>query len=255
MERKVCLADGLKLSDDGAGWLEGYGSTFGNLDEQRDIVVQGAFAESLPDFLRDGFMPVGHDWGALAVATIDHAAEDDHGLHLRAQFHTTPAAQAARTVVRERLERGKSVGLSIGFRLAPDGSERRDDGVRLITKAQLFEVSIVTVPANALATVTAIKAGDGLTLADESGQVLAACQDLSARLRSHAELRTVKEGRVLSEANRGRLKTHADALEGIVGDLRALHAATAPPDDGKAALLAVVIRAQRTLARLNGVAV
>jgi HK97 family phage prohead protease len=234
MEHKTQFCTEVKINEDGPGWLEGYGSTFGNTDRDNDVIAKGAFAASIPDFIRHGFMPVGHNWTGLSVATIEDAHEDDHGLFLRAQFHSTPEAQNARTVTRERMERGKSVGLSIGFRVTPGASERRDDGVRIIKGADLYEVSIVTVPANALATTLAIKSG--LPLADQSEQVLAACQEMVKRLGSLAELRR-KEGRVLSATNRDRLAQHLELHRQMADELQGMLAATAPQkalDDGAA---------------------
>jgi hypothetical protein len=73
---------------------------------------------------------------------------------------TQDAGQQRRT--KERLDRGKSVGLSVGFRVQEwtaneDVTDRWGMPQRTITKAELFEVSIVTVPSNPLATVTGAK--------------------------------------------------------------------------------------------------
>lgn len=114
------------------------------------------------------------------------AVEDGNKLIIEAQFHTTPSAQEARTIMTERLEKGLDVGLSIGFDIESahdfeDGEKllafAKDNGydlklfdqagikahktrwgLRLITKIRrLFEVSIVSVPMNPLAVATAAK--------------------------------------------------------------------------------------------------
>jgi len=220
MEYKILAAD-VKIADDGAGSLTGYASTFSNWDSVGERPVKGAFAPHLADFLKDGFIAIGHDWTALPVATPTEAREDDHGLLLKADFHSTPAAQAARTVTNERLARGKSVKLSIGYEVLQD--EYVDEG-RLLKEIKLYEVSLVTVPANPLASVTASKR---LPLADQSDAVLAAVKDYTDRLITLRDLRA-KEGRVLSGDNRKRIETAIDALDGAVVALRDLLAASEP---------------------------
>jgi HK97 family phage prohead protease len=149
------------MSDDGPGTFSGYGSTFGNNDRSGDTLVKGAFRKTLDQFKADGFIAVGHDWAGLPVATITDAYEDDYGLFIQGEFHTTPEAQSARTVVKERLDRGKSVGLSIGFDVKPGGSKANTaTGGRAFTDVELFEVSIVTVPCNPKAQATEAKSAD-----------------------------------------------------------------------------------------------
>lgn len=266
MERKIHFGADVKMAETDHGWLEGYGSVFGNVDSDRDVVVKGAFAATLPDFVRDGFMPVGHNWTGLAVATIEEASEDDHGLYLRAHFHSTPEAQNARTVARERMERGKSVGLSIGYRVPQGGAKQGPGGVRLIERAELFEVSIVTVPANALAVVTGTKQRtDWRALADpdihtllldHSSQARDAIEEIKARAQGRHETR-LKEGRTLSAANRTQLGAHLAELRRLSDEIEALLDATDPQkaDGQKAALLAAVMEAEIIIARQYGVAV
>lgn len=218
-EHKLIKFD-LKLLDDSThGGFSGYVSVFGNEDSHGDIIEPGAFKDGLADFIRDGFAPVGHDWSGLPVATIAEAFEDEHGLFMRCEFHSTAAAQDARTVVRERLARGKTVGLSVGYEVLEYAIIKSDDPSewrykRRLLKIKLYEGSIVTVPANALAGVTDAKSG--LSLDDHCGAALAAVEQVVVRLGSLADLRR-KDGRSLSAANQARLETLAARL----GELRA----------------------------------
>lgn len=165
MLKKTCDIADLKLyeEEDGSGYFTGYGSTFGNFDRVKEAVVKGAFKNTLDSFKQDGFIAVGHDWGALPVATVGEAYEDDKGLFIKGEFHSTPEAQAARAVVKERLERGKSVGLSIGYDVKDQEHTRNGT---LLKELELFEVSIVTVPCNALANATGVKALQALSVED-----------------------------------------------------------------------------------------
>ena len=231
LERKVFRIPELKMDTaDGPGTFEGLGSTFGNVDEGGDVILKGAFADALPAFLERGFVPVSHDWMGLPIATIADVKETDDGLWFSAEFHSTTSAQDARTVMRERMERGKFVGLSIGY--LPDyddGVEYRDDGVRVLKKIkELAEISFVTVPMNREAGVSAVKGN--LSFADEYDTALAAVDGFVSRARSLADLR-VKEGRVLSSANRDRLATIRDAMRDASKSLDTILSET---DTGKA---------------------
>jgi len=178
MLRKACLQADFKLDDDGPGSFSGYASTFNDKDRAGEIVVKGAFKKSLEAFKRDGFIAVGHDWDGLPVATLEDAYEDEKGLFIKCVYHSTPEAQAARTVAKERKERGKSVGLSIGYSVKD--SEPTSKGL-LLKEIELFEVSLVTVPCNPNANATRAKSletkGEALGLGVECGMALAACYE------------------------------------------------------------------------------
>lgn len=228
LERKVfAIKDyAFKAEDDGPGTFEGLGAAFHNVDHGGDVILPGAFKDAISEFLYRGFVPVGHDWMALPVGTIEEAKETDDGLYFKALYHTTQAAQDARTVVKERMERGKFVGLSIGF--LPDyeeGVEFRDDGVRVIKRVkELAEISIVTVPMNREAGVASAKS---MTFNDEADTALAAVKGLIERTRSLADLR-VKEGRTLSAANRTRLSGISDQMREAAKALDVILAETDP---------------------------
>jgi hypothetical protein len=95
--------------------LSGAAAVIGNLDSYRDVIFPGAFEEALPDFLKNGFVAQGHEWDDLPIAMPQVAEMRGRALYTEALFHSHQAAQDARTVARERLEAGLSVGLSVGF--------------------------------------------------------------------------------------------------------------------------------------------
>jgi HK97 family phage prohead protease len=158
IERKVFELVDIKMSDEGNGGFSGHASMFGNVDRAGEIVAKGAFAKTIDAFVRDGFVALNHDWRSTPIGFITSAKEDDRGLLVEIAFHGTPAAQEARRVAAERHEAGKSVALSIGYRVKAD--EQSDKG-RVLKELELFEVSLVNVPANPRALVAAVKgAGD-----------------------------------------------------------------------------------------------
>lgn len=140
--------------EQGAGTFEGIAAVFTNIDRQNDVIVPGAFKRTLKDFVTRGFLASGHNWSD-PIGTIDDARETYEGLYVKGEFHTTPAAQLARTVIRERLARGKTVSMSVGFETRDSDLDTK--GVRYIKDLELYEVSVVTVPANPLARVVGVK--------------------------------------------------------------------------------------------------
>lgn len=203
-EEKILTLAEAKLDGAGPGRLSGYASVFGGIDSYGDTIVPGAYKATIPTFLKDGFIPWGHDWGGYPVATPDKAREDDHGLWIEAVFHTDPESQRARALVAERLDRGKSMGLSIGYAARSfDFTEIDGRQVRRLTEIDLMEVSLVMVPADSAARVSAVKARRRLS----RGQIEAVITTLQALLGDD-------EAEELTEA--------------AAGD-------TPPADDGKAA--------------------
>lgn len=153
MEHKTVELAEFKV-DASTGEFSGYGSVFNNLDAGGDIVMPGAFAKAIPDFLRDGFISWSHDWGQ-PVAYPTHAAEDKVGLALRGVFHSTPEAQRARTIAAERQAAGKRMGLSIGYAVEEENFGPKGRELKVINP--LYEVAFVTVPMNREANLTAVK--------------------------------------------------------------------------------------------------
>lgn len=106
----------LKYKDEDGGQIEGYGSVFNVIDEGGDIVVQGAYANVIEQFLVTGFTGDSHKWGfGDSIGYPVSAYEDDYGLYIVRQFYKTPDAQNIRQKVSERIAAKKSVGLSVGF--------------------------------------------------------------------------------------------------------------------------------------------
>lgn len=140
-----------------SGEIAGYAARFHNLDDGGDIIEPGFFADVLPTFLRDGFMSWSHDWSIPCGVPLS-AREDASGLAVRAKFHSDEQSQRYRTIAAERLESGLTVGLSVGYEIAPGGATIEADGARHLRKAsRLFEFAIVTVPMNRDALATSVK--------------------------------------------------------------------------------------------------
>lgn len=212
MDRKWLELTEAKVGSEGeasTGKLTGYASVFGKVDRVGDTIVAGAYADTIDSFKSDGFISWGHDWND-PVATVDDAREDRKGLWIEATFHSHEKAQLARAITSERLLRGKSMGLSIGYRAVDWKWVTKDDQeVREISKIDLFETALVTVPADPNARVSGIKAlrdaGAGLSVGEWD-----------------AVLHELKEGRVLSGRNVERLKASAGKLREILDEVETL---------------------------------
>lgn len=147
------------------GKVEGYGSVFSVMDAYADIVAPGAFASSLKAHKAAGTMPAmlwQHD-SDEPVGVWDDMTEDEHGLRVtgRLAMDTIRGREA-----QSLLKMGAISGLSIGF-YSREWSYNAETDVRTLTSVDLWEVSLVTFPANQSARVQSVKAIDDLaTLKD-----------------------------------------------------------------------------------------
>ncbi len=129
-----------KEAGDQKGVIEAYVSIFGNVDLVGDVIEKGAFAESLAKKLPKGVWA--HNWDEPIALTLE-AREDSKGLYIRGQFiEGVQKADEAYKLIKA----GVIDEFSIGFRVLDD--EWREDGVRVIKKAKLYEWSPVLAGAN-----------------------------------------------------------------------------------------------------------
>lgn len=139
--------------DDGS--IEGYGSVFGVLDNWDDVIDKGAFSASLAEHKAAGTMPAmlwQHD-ADHPIGIWTEMVEDAKGLRVKGQLALdTVKGQEARAL----LKMGAINGLSIGF-ISKQWSYDVESDVRTLTEVDLWEVSLVTFPANEKARVTNVK--------------------------------------------------------------------------------------------------
>lgn len=137
------------------GHFEGYGSVFGVKDSYDEIVSAGAFAESLSNHKAKGTLPAllwQHRSGEPCGVYVE-MAEDSIGLKVSGQL----ALKTVRGAEAYELLKMKAIsGLSIGFATREDSYDRLT-GIRTLKKVDLYEVSLVTFPANDTARVQGVK--------------------------------------------------------------------------------------------------
>lgn len=143
------------------GTFTGYASRFGVVDLGRDLVLPGAFRESIARrgtksikllFQHDPAEPIGV-WLELA--------EDARGLFVRGRI--LPEIARGREVL-ALMRAGALDGLSIGFRTVEGRSDPRT-GIRKLSKIDLWEISVVTFPMQPEARIAAVKHFDLAPLA------------------------------------------------------------------------------------------
>lgn len=212
---------------DAGGWeVAGYASTFGGSpDAYGDIVAKGAFADSLAKravkllWQHDMSEPIGKQ---LSLA------EDDTGLFGRWSIVPTDTGTKAHQLLAADLVDS----LSIGY-LTKD-AEYKEDGTRVLKAVDLYEVSLVTVPANDRAVVTSFKADipfDQL--------ITRACDDLTAAVDTVttvvAEAEALQQrrqaiNRALNERHQQSVRALAESAKAAAARLETLLVVDEPPE-------------------------
>lgn len=178
LERKDRLANGREtrayslsikaVGDDGS--IEGYGSVFGVRDNYDDVIASGAFKASLAEHKTAGTMPAmlwQHD-PSQPIGIWTEMREDSKGLLIKGQLalETVQGKEAYAL-----LKLGALTGLSIGF-IAKQWAYDRDTDVRTLTEIDLWEISMVTFPANQKARVTNVKSASELATPKDAERIL-----------------------------------------------------------------------------------
>jgi HK97 family phage prohead protease len=138
------------------GIFEGFGSVFGNVDSYKEIVAPGAFAESLAGWKAAGRLPpvLWQHRSGEPIGPYLEMEEQAIGLRVKGQLLVNDVQRAKEA---RALMKAKAVnGLSIGF-VTREDSYDRVSGIRTLKKIDLWEVSVVTFPANPSAQISSVK--------------------------------------------------------------------------------------------------
>lgn len=202
----------------GGGWeIEGYASTFGGEpDSYGDVIAKGAFLDSIAarptKFLFEHFEPIGKQ--------LD-IREDEKGLWGRWSIVNTRAGEDAYKLARA----GVLDSLSIGYRTVDE--EFRDDGIRILKRVDLFEVSAVAIPANRHATITNVKS---LSFEDRSEELRTALREWVNHLKAGSAVR-VKDGKEpFTAQRRDQMTAVGGSLQEAVTEITALATPPPPPE-------------------------
>lgn len=133
--------------------FDGHGSVFKNVDYGGDIVLPGAFKRTLSEHRKAGTLPQMfwmHDPSRVPGKWLA-MSEDDDGLVVKGVLAETDLGNEIHTLLKMDAVRG----LSIGYKTRDQDFDKQ--GNRLIKEAELWEVSVVSLPMNPLAQVAHVK--------------------------------------------------------------------------------------------------
>jgi HK97 family phage prohead protease len=160
----------LRKSAEDAGTISGYFSTYDRIpDSYGDVIAKGAFAETIAKRKESGHpFPLcwNHDLNQIIGSVDPDSIEDtDKGPLMTATFFDTPLAQEKREIVKS----GVVYQFSFAYDVLEAGPVELEDGIKAneLRKLDLFEVSIVPIPANQNAIMTDVKAGRRNSKSDE----------------------------------------------------------------------------------------
>lgn len=142
--------------DSGADVFDGLASVYDVIDLHGDVITRGAFDRTLRERGDERVLLYQHD----IHRPIGIAKFSDSERALRTEGHANREVQDAREAM-SLVRQGAIKGLSIGFNIT---GEEWDGGIRHITGVDLWEVSIVTFPANPLANITEAKSAQDTLL-------------------------------------------------------------------------------------------
>jgi hypothetical protein len=151
-----------------AGTISGYFSTYDRKpDSYGDIIAPGAFTETIKAREESGHpFPLcwNHDLDQI-IGKVDSIEDTEKGPLMTASFFNTQLAQEKREIVKS----GVVYQFSFAYDILDAEIVTLEDGTKAqeLRKLDLFEVSIVPIPANPRAEVTDIKAGRRNSKSDE----------------------------------------------------------------------------------------
>lgn len=142
------------------GHFAGYASVFDVVDTQRDVVLRGAFANSLKEN-RGQVKLLWQHQQEEPIGVFTKMYEDARGLYVEGKLLLDVArAKEAYSLLKAGALKGLSIGYSpVRYTIDPE------TGVRKLAEVRLWEVSLVTFPANEAAQVTVVKHGSQERLA------------------------------------------------------------------------------------------
>ena len=141
------------LKDEGneIGVFQGMASTFHNTDQVGDVILPGAFGNfNSPRKIKMLWQHRFED----PIGVFESIEETDKGLRVKGRLVLeVQKAREAHALMRA----GGVDALSIGFSIPRKGAEFQENGLRVIKKIDLKEISVVTFPANPKAKITRVK--------------------------------------------------------------------------------------------------
>ena len=148
----------MKAADNGS--IEGYFSTYDKTpDSYGDIIEPGAFTETIKAREESGHpfpLCFNHDFSAV-IGAVDSVKDTEKGPFISAHFLDTQLAQDVRKMLQSGAIYQFSFAYDIKGRRNPTEEEEKEGVMNVLTDLEVFEISVVTVPANQNAVATEVK--------------------------------------------------------------------------------------------------
>lgn len=156
-------------ADDTDKGISGYASHFNSIDSYGTAVKKGAFAKTISE--RGDRIPVlWNHWSDTPIGKPTEMREDDTGLWFNASISEgTQQGKDVMTLLRDEVPLGMSFGFEtlrsrpleegdqIDWNQAPQFFKDNPDEARMIEEVRLWEISVVTFPANEMATIDSVR--------------------------------------------------------------------------------------------------
>ena len=201
-------------------YVEGYASTFDNVDQGGDVVRKGAFKKTIKDHLKARlmkFMSVHFAYGGgtpEVIGTVVEAKEDKYGLWVKFEMARTQLAREAYGMIVDK----HVSGLSIGYSVINGGWIVVDEiDIYELKELRLWEVTATPFPMNELAAITSAKA----------------LREISEKIGK--AFRTPDEGRLIA-GDKEAIQSLAKAAGTLHDELLAMIKSDEPQEHQKAAL-------------------
>lgn len=148
----------MKASENGT--IEGYFSTYDKTpDSYGDIIEPGAFTETIKKREETGHpfpLCFNHDFSAV-IGAVNSVKDDEKGPFIEASFLDTQLAQDVRKMLMSGAIYQFSFAYDVLKRRDPTEEEKKAGIMNVLQEVEVFEISVVTVPANQNAVATEVK--------------------------------------------------------------------------------------------------
>lgn len=185
METKLLGLDSVEFKMRGERKFAGYASVFNGVDSYGDMIMPGAYSETIKNRAR----PIRMRWNHFGpvIGKWTRIEEDGKGLYVEGEL--TPGHSVADDVYAS-MKFGAVDGMSIGYRI-PSGGSEKDGKIRRLKRIDLIEISAVEEPADLGAKVSDVKSaidaaqslGDLESILREAGFSKADALGLVARIK------------------------------------------------------------------------
>lgn len=190
------------FTDGKSGSISGYFATFDHDhgDSYGDVIRKGSFLGTIARRKKTGHpfpLCFNHDFSCI-IGRVTDIGEDDKGAYFTAEFFPTEKAQEVRNMVKS----GVLWQFSFGYSVLDQGKVKAGDGttVNELREIELYEVSLVLVPANSRSVITDIKT-DNATESKLSPELRAKRDEILSFIRMNEEKERAQRARLLRIIN------------------------------------------------------